>query len=110
MSWTLLGDHTKSSLLSALATIFLGPLIYLIVGPNSFYKKPPCHNMLCIEAFIGEIFVVSIHHYLLSQGHAAKSWESVILVEKIEMLIFFPFMWMRTPSFWVPKNPLLLIS
>ena len=68
MSWTLLGKDTKLSLLSASAIKFLGPLIYLIVGPNlSISKKPPSHNVLSIEVFIGEIFVVGIHHYLLSQ-------------------------------------------
>ena len=66
MSWTLLGKDTKSSLLSTLATIFLGLLIYLIVGPNTLMRS--CHhNVLHIEVVIGEIFVVSINHDLLSQ-------------------------------------------
>ena len=51
MLWTFLGKVTKSSLLSTLVTIFLGPLIYLIVGLKFFNKKPPSHNVLCIEFF-----------------------------------------------------------
>ena len=45
MSLTLLGDDIKLSLLNVSATIFLRPLTYLIMGPNSSIRRR--HHMTC---------------------------------------------------------------
>ena len=45
MSWTLLDDDIKLSLLNALAMTFLVPLMCSIMGPNSYFKR--CHLITC---------------------------------------------------------------
>ena len=76
MSWTLLGEDTKLSLLSTSVMIFLRTFNIFNCGSKFFNEKLPSHNMLHIKVFIGEIFVVSINHNLLSQKDVFDPFES----------------------------------
>ena len=56
--------------------IFFATFNILDGGSKFFNKKPPSHNVLRIKVFIGEIFVVGIHHYLLSHKDVFELFES----------------------------------
>ena len=115
----------------AMALEYLG-IEYLVLGVTWLEMRSTCNlvdmqmmhriyiKMVDVQMLIIAYNLIFMNYYdicyacamlwCILQGHSTKSRESVILVEKNENVDFlFPFMWMHTPSFWVPKNPLSLI-